>query len=169
MFGLISVVISSIAVYRFWDIKKIIAFSSILHLNIVFIGILSFLIGGIMAGIVTSFTHGIVASLLFYVFGYIISMCYSRLSFIVLSFGRWLLILIVILSNTSFPGSFSFIAELLSLISICGISYVILVIILVSLLLAVYYWFIQINLSKFSIIFFSFNFLVRSLIVFINL
>jgi len=56
--SLIGVLIVSCSCFRFFDLKKIIAFSSILHLNLTLVSIYSLNSIGVLSGIITSISHG---------------------------------------------------------------------------------------------------------------
>jgi len=64
--SLIGVVYASITAIKQTDLKKIIAYSSIAHMNLVILGIFSGNIIGIEAAILQSVSHGFVASALFF-------------------------------------------------------------------------------------------------------
>lgn len=121
--------------FRYFDLKKVIALSSVIHLNIAFISIYSFNNTSILANIVISLTHSLSSISLFLLIGLVINRTYSRYldSFFFINSVVRSIILLFILANLSFPGSINFISELLILIAIYSIHYLLL---LITLLLA---------------------------------
>jgi len=65
---------SAIICLRQIDFKKLIAYSSIVHMNFALLGILSWTSNGLMGGIISSISHGLVSSALFFCSG----MLYDR-------------------------------------------------------------------------------------------
>jgi len=120
LFGLLIITCSC---FRYFDLKKIIAFSSILHLNLVLISMLSFNSCGLLSGIFISFSHSFSSISLFLFIGLIINKTYSRYidSIFMLDIIIRALLMLFILSNLNVPGSINFIGELLSFISIFSI------------------------------------------------
>ena len=123
-FSIIGLFLISCLSFRFIDLKKIIAFSSILHLNITLISIYSFNLIGLLCGIIISISHAFSSVSLFLFISLLFLKTYSRyfdsLFFISSTFRSFLLLFL--LANFSFPGSFNFIAELLTLITIALIT-----------------------------------------------
>ena len=109
--------------FRYFDIKKIIAFSSILHLNLTLISIISFNSCGLLSGIFISFSHSFSSIALFLLVGLLINKTYTRYidSIFMLDLIIRLLFILFILSNLNIPGSINFLGEILSLISILSI------------------------------------------------
>ena len=77
-FSLLGIFIVLGCSFRCFDIKKIIGFSSILHLN--FILVIIFLINyfSLLSGIITSLSHGFCSVGLFLISGILINKSYSR-------------------------------------------------------------------------------------------
>ena len=71
-------IIVSCSCFRFFDLKKIIAFSSILHLNLTLVSIYSFTSIGLLCGILTSISHGFCSVSLFLFAGVLMNKTYSR-------------------------------------------------------------------------------------------
>ena len=65
----ISVIFISIIILQQIDLKKIIAYSSIAHMNFVVIGLFSNNVYGIEGGIFTMLSHGLISSMLFFCIG----------------------------------------------------------------------------------------------------
>jgi len=118
-----SVFWSSIVCLRQIDIKKIIAYSSVVHMNISLIGL--FLSGayGICGCILLSISHGFISGGLFFLAGFIYDRFNTRN---LLYFGGLCKIMplmsffffVFLLANSSFPGFLSFIGELFVLIGL---------------------------------------------------
>jgi len=64
--AVISVIFTSFTAIRQTDFKRIVAYTSIAHMNLVIIGIFSFNIIGLEGSILQSLSHGFVASALFF-------------------------------------------------------------------------------------------------------
>jgi proton-translocating NADH-quinone oxidoreductase chain M len=115
------IVYTSLTAIRQTDFKRIIAYTSIAHMNLVMLGIFSFNIIGIEGAILQSISHGFVASALFLIIGIVYDRHHTRLvkyygglasvmpiySFIFLFFT---------MSNIGLPGTSSFVGEFLILI-----------------------------------------------------
>ena len=72
------VIIVSCSCFRYFDLKKIIAFSSILHLNLTLVSIYSLSSIGLLCGILTSISHGFSSVSLFLFGGVLMNKTYSR-------------------------------------------------------------------------------------------
>ena len=64
--GLVSIVYSSLVIFRLLDIKKIIAYSSIAHMNLMLLGLFSLTLEGIMGSCFLMIGHGLISGLLFF-------------------------------------------------------------------------------------------------------
>nr|NP_038174.1 NADH dehydrogenase subunit 4 [Synura synuroidea]AAF36940.1 NADH dehydrogenase subunit 4 [Synura synuroidea] len=120
---IIGILYSSFTAIRQTDIKRIIAYSSIAHMNLVVLGIFSFNIIGLEGSILQSLSHGFVSGGMFLLVGILYDRYHSRLlyyygglvhvmplySFFFLAFT---------LANIATPGTSSFVGEFLLL---CGI------------------------------------------------
>ena len=118
--GVIGIIYSSLACIRQIDIKRIIAYSSIAHMNLSMIGLFTNEIEGIMGGVYMMLSHGIVSGSLFGLVG----MIYERYKTRVLKYYRGLTIMMPILgtvfmlltlANIAIPGTSSYVGELLVL------------------------------------------------------
>ena len=78
IFTLLGVLIITCSCFRYFDLKKIIAFSSILHLNLVLVSCLSFNSCGLLSGIFISLSHSFSSIALFLLAGLLINKTYSR-------------------------------------------------------------------------------------------
>ena len=146
--ALISVIFSSLIAIRQTDIKRIIAYASISHMNIIMIGLYSFDSIGIYGAIYQSVSHALVSSALFLLIGILYDRYKSRL----LSYYSGLtqtmpmfssFFLFFILANISFPLTSNFIGELLIFIGISKLNLGLLILSLFSIILNSIYslWF----------------------------
>lgn len=118
--SLIGVVYASITAIKQTDLKKIIAYSSIAHMNLVVLGIFSGNIIGIEAAILQSVSHGFVASALFFLIGILYNRYHSRLLYYYGGIVHIMplysfFMLFFTMSNIALPGTSSFIGEFLLL------------------------------------------------------
>jgi proton-translocating NADH-quinone oxidoreductase chain M len=123
VFALISIIAASLNAIRQTDLKRIIAYSSIAHMNIVVIGIFSFNIIGLSGALVQSVSHGFVSGALFFLIGIIYSKYHTR--YIYYYSGLMQLIplysiffLFFTLANIAFPGTSNFIGEFVILLGV---------------------------------------------------
>lgn len=119
--SIISVLYSSLTTIRQVDLKRIIAYSSVAHMNFSLLGLFSNSIQGIVGGIILSISHGFVASALFLCIGILydrhhtrLLRYYSGLTLVMPMFS--IIFLFFSLSNLGLPGTSSFIGELLVLV-----------------------------------------------------
>lgn len=118
--AVVGIIYTSFTAVRQSDFKRIIAYTSIAHMNLVTLGIFSFNTEGIEGAILQSLSHGFVASGLFLVIGVV----YDRYRTRIIQYYGGLAVTMPIyvtiflfftLANISFPGTSSFIGELLIL------------------------------------------------------
>jgi proton-translocating NADH-quinone oxidoreductase chain M len=121
--GVVSIVYASLITIRQIDLKKIIAYSSVAHMNLGTVGIFSLNLQGLQGSILLMVSHGIVSSALFFLVG----MLYSRKSSKLLDYYGGLVTKMPIfttfffffsLANLAFPGTANFVGELLILIGV---------------------------------------------------
>ena len=115
------VVYTSFTAMRQTDFKRIIAYTSVAHMNLVIIGIFSFTIIGLEGAILQSLSHGFVASALFLIIGVVYERYHTRMvkyyGGLVHTMPIFILIfLIFTLANIGLPGTSSFIGEFLILL-----------------------------------------------------
>jgi len=123
---ILGIIYSSLTTIRQVDLKRIIAYSSVAHMNYVVLGIFSNTIEGIQGSILLMISHGLVSSALFICIGLIYDRYGSKS---IIYFGGLtqimplfsIIFLFLSFSNISFPGTSGFIGELLILIG-CFIS-----------------------------------------------
>lgn len=121
MISLISILYSSLATLRQIDLKRIIAYSSVAHMNFSMLGLFSNTLQGLVGGLFLSISHGFVASALFLCIGVLydrhhtrLIKYYSGLTTIMPIFSS--IFLFFSLSNLGLPGTSSFVGELLILL-----------------------------------------------------
>jgi len=79
--GVVGVLYTSFTAIRQTDLKRIIAYSSIAHMNLVVIGIFSFNILGVEGAILQSISHGFVSAAMFLLIGMLYNRYHSRFLF----------------------------------------------------------------------------------------
>ena len=118
--SVIGIVYASFTAIRQSDFKRIIAYTSIAHMNLVIIGIFSFNSMGLEGAVFQSLSHGFVASALFLVIGIVYDRYHTRIvkyySGLASVMPIYTLIFVFFtMANISFPGTSSFIGEFLIL------------------------------------------------------
>ena len=120
---ILSILYGSFSTIRQIDLKKIIAYSSIVHMNFAIIGLFCNNIIGYQGSLFLMISHGIISSALFFCIGIIYDRYHTRVLYyygglvqIMPIFST--IFLIFTLSNMGFPGTSGFIGEILILISI---------------------------------------------------
>jgi NADH-quinone oxidoreductase subunit M len=119
-FAILGILYTCLTAIRQIDLKKIIAYSSVGHMNIVLLGILAGNVEALQGAIFQMLSHGIVSGALFFCVGVLYERYSVRslkyfggLSFFLPFFS--LIFLIFSLANISFPLTSSFIGEFLIL------------------------------------------------------
>lgn len=121
--SILAIIYASLTTIRQIDLKRIIAYSSVAHMNYVTLGIFSFNIQGVEGSILLMLSHGLVSSALFLIVG----MLYDRFKTRVIRYFSGLtqlmplfsiFFLFLTFSNISFPGTSGFIGEMLILMGI---------------------------------------------------
>jgi NADH-quinone oxidoreductase subunit M len=145
---LISIFHSCIIGIRQTDIKRIIAYASIAHMNLIVIGLFSFNNLGIYGGIFQSVSHGIVASGLFFLVGILYTRYKSRIIQYYSGLAQVMPLysfsfLFFTMANISFPLTSNFIGELLLFLGISKIGFYMLFLSLLSIIFNTIYslWF----------------------------
>ncbi len=115
---LLSIGFASLMALRQTDIKRIIAYSSIAHMNFALLGYFSLNVYGLIGGLLIIISHGIVSASLFFLVGYIYTRFQTRLLYYYSGLAQVLplfitFLFIFIISNFSFPLSSNFIGEIL--------------------------------------------------------
>jgi len=124
---ILGVVYASLTAIRQTDVKRIIAYSSIAHMNLITIGLFSFNCVGLEGALLQTISHGFVSGGLFFLVGILYSRYGSRSIFY---YGGLVSVmplyatafLIFTLANIALPMTSSFIAEFMLLIGIFKIN-----------------------------------------------
>jgi proton-translocating NADH-quinone oxidoreductase chain M len=148
LFCVLSVIYASLTAIRQTDLKRIIAYSSVAHMNVVLIGVFSCNIYGIQGSVFLMLSHGVVSSALFFMVGILYRQhstrllnYYGGLSSKMPLFSTYLVLFC--LANVGTPGSCNFIGELLIFVSLVDKNFFVLVVTMLSVVLSVSYtlWF----------------------------
>lgn len=117
------VIYASLTALRQNDLKRVIAYASIAHMNLIVIGIFSLSVYAIQGAIFQMISHGLVASLLFLMVGILYDRSgtrlisnYSGLAVIMPTFASYFLIATV--ANMAFPLTCNFVGEVLLFLGI---------------------------------------------------
>lgn len=118
--SVIGVIYASLSALRQTDLKRIIAYSSVAHMNLVTLGVFAFNNVGLEGSIVQSVSHGFVSGGMFFLIGIIYSRYHSRNLYyyggIVHTMPIYSLIfLIFTMANIALPGTSSFTGEFMLL------------------------------------------------------
>lgn len=116
----LGIIYASFTAIRQIDLKRIIAYSSIAHMNLIVIGIFSFNFLGFEGALFQSISHGFVSSALFFLIGILYSRYHTRSLYYYSGLVQIMPIfsfyfLFFTMSNIALPGTSSFIGELLLL------------------------------------------------------
>ena len=120
---IISILYSSLTAIRQTDLKRIIAYASVAHMNFIVLGLFSFTYQGLEGSLIQMLSHGLVSSGLFFSIGCLYDRYHTRfinyyggLAHTMPIFST--ILFIYVLSNMSIPGSSSFIGEILLLVGV---------------------------------------------------
>lgn len=135
--ALISILYSSLTALRQLDLKRVIAYSSIAHMNFGVLGLFSFYKAGICGSIFLMIGHGLVSSALFVVIGCF----YFRYKTRIIDYYGGMatpmpklctLFFLFSISNFAFPGTVNFVGELLVLVGMLPITRLFLILVLLA-------------------------------------
>ncbi len=120
--SLLGVVYTSLTAIRQTDLKRLIAYTSVAHMNLVIIGLFTGTVVGVEAAILQSLSHGFVSSALFLIIGVLYDRFHSRVVKYYGGLTHTMPIFIIIflfftMANLGLPGTSSFVGEFLLLIS----------------------------------------------------
>jgi len=116
--SIIAIIYTSLTAIRQTDMKRVIAYASVAHMNLILLGMFSLTIEGIEGSILQMLSHGLVSSALFLCIGVLYDRYHSRL----ISYYSGLvhrmpifisIFLLYIMANIALPGTSSFVGELL--------------------------------------------------------
>lgn len=118
--SVIAVLYTSLTAIRQVDLKKVIAYASISHMNLVILGLFNYTTIGVLGSVFLMLSHGIVSSGLFFCVGVLYDRYHTRLlryyggiAYTMPLFSVCFFVLT--LSNFSFPGTSNFVGEFLVL------------------------------------------------------
>ena len=120
LFAIVGIVYTSFTAIRQTDFKRIIAYTSVAHMNLVMIGLFSFNTISLEGALLQSLSHGFVASALFFIIGVVYERHHTRM---VKYYGGLVhtmplytfVFLFFTMSNIGLPGTGSFVGEFLIL------------------------------------------------------
>lgn len=140
----IGVFYCSLIAIRQVDFKKIIAYSSVVHMNFLIIGLFSFNFISYIGSIYMMIAHGITSSALFFLAGILYDRFKSRIVFyysgLVFTMPLYsLFFFFFFFSNFGFPGSINFIGEIMILFGIINYSFFFFLLILFSFFFSILY------------------------------
>jgi proton-translocating NADH-quinone oxidoreductase chain M len=143
-FGIISILFASITAVRQADFKRIIAYSSIAHMNFTIIGIFIIVTKSIAGSILVMLGHGLISTGMFFIVGILYDRHHSRL---VRYYGGLVQVMpllavfffIFTLGNIGFPGTFNFLGELLVMVGVIEQNIFVTLCIGLSILLGIFY------------------------------
>jgi NADH:ubiquinone oxidoreductase subunit 4 (subunit M) len=142
---IVSIIYTSFATIRQVDIKRIIAYSSVSHMNIAIIGIMLCSPISLSGSLSIMLGHGIVSGGLFFLIGMLYDRFKTKLVFYYSGIYHCMPLFsaaffLLVLGNISMPGTCNFIGESLVLIStINSLNYLLLVVISISIFLCSFY------------------------------
>ena len=121
--SIFGIIYTSLTAIRQTDMKRIIAYASVAHMNLIIIGIFAFNLQGIEGSILQMISHGFVSSGLFLCIGNLYDRYHTRIihyySGIVHTMPFFTMIFFIyILANISIPGMSSFVGEFLIFLGI---------------------------------------------------
>jgi len=121
--SLIGIIFASCPSFRYYDLKKMIAFSSIIHLNLSFSSMMCMNACGIIAAIISSIGHSFSSNLLSMFAGLLINKVYTRYydSLFMLDQTMRTILPFGLLTNLGFAMTLNLVGEMFALISLFSI------------------------------------------------
>jgi NADH-quinone oxidoreductase subunit M len=121
--AVLGIVYASLTALRQTDMKRIVAYSSIAHMNTVVLGIFSFNVIGVQGSIFQSLSHGFVSGGMFLLIGILYSRYHTRFLYYYGGLVHTMpifstIFLIFTLANIALPGTSSFVGEFLLLLGV---------------------------------------------------
>jgi proton-translocating NADH-quinone oxidoreductase chain M len=119
--SILGIVYASLTAVRQTDLKRIVAYTSVAHMNLVMLGLFSFNVIGLEGAMLQSLSHGFVSSALFLIIGVVYDRHHTRM---VKYYGGLVhtmpiftvIFLFFTMANIGLPGTSSFVGEFLLLI-----------------------------------------------------
>jgi NADH-quinone oxidoreductase subunit M len=123
--GILGVIYTSLTAVRQSDIKRVIAYASVAHINITLVGLFSFVAEAMEGAIFQIIAHGLVSGGLFFCVGVLYDRHHTRLipyySGVTHSMPLFVTaFLILTIANIGFPGTISFPGEFIILTGVWG-------------------------------------------------
>ena len=123
LLSILGVIYTSLSAIRQTDLKRIIAYSSVAHMNLVTLGIFSFNTLGLEGSILQSISHGFVSGGMFLLVGIVYERYHSRFLYYYGGLVHVMpvyaaLLLVFTMANIAVPGTSSFVGEFLLLAGI---------------------------------------------------
>jgi NADH:ubiquinone oxidoreductase subunit 4 (subunit M) len=142
--SILGVIYGSLTTLRQTDLKRIIAYSSVAHMNAMTIGIFSYNQQGIEGAIFLMISHGIVSSGLFFCIGFLYDRYHSRLikyySGLVITMPIFTAsFLLLSLANMGFPLTSNFVGELILFCGLFQVDFLITLLIATGIVLSAIY------------------------------
>jgi len=143
-FAIISIIYASLTTIRQIDMKRIIAYSSVAHMNLVVLGIFSGNTQGIAGSIFLMIAHGIVSAALFFLIGVLYDKYGTRIVYYYGGLVQTMPIfatqfLIFSFANVGLPGTCNFIGELVVFIGLIDRNFFVAFIAVTGVILSVLY------------------------------
>jgi proton-translocating NADH-quinone oxidoreductase chain M len=143
-FAIVSIIYASLTTIRQIDMKRIIAYSSVAHMNLVVLGIFSGNIQGVSGSIFLMLAHGVVSSSLFFLIGVVYDKYGTRLIYYYGGLVQTMPLfathlLFFCMANIGLPGTCSFIGELIIFIGLVEQNFIVLLISVTGVVLSVLY------------------------------
>lgn len=125
--AILSIIFCSLTAIRCLDLKKIIAYSSVAHMNFAILGLFSNTVYGLHGALLLFLGHGLISSALFFLIGVLYDTYGTRSLYYFSGMSQLspvfsIAFFFFTLANISFPGTINFNAEILVLISIFFVS-----------------------------------------------
>lgn len=125
--SVIAVVYTSLTAIRQTDMKRVIAYASVAHMNLILLGMFSLTIEGIEGSILQMLSHGLVSSALFLCVGVLYDRYHTRLISYYSGLAHRMplfvtIFLLYIMANIALPGTSSFVGEFLILLGIFSVN-----------------------------------------------
>jgi proton-translocating NADH-quinone oxidoreductase chain M len=138
--AVIAVIYTSITALRQSDIKRVIAYASVAHINITLVGLFSGTGLGLEGSIYQILSHGLVSGALFLCVGVIYDRYHTRVIFYYSGLAQVIPVFVAfflffIMANIALPGTSSFVGEFLILVGIGQVNFLVAIIASVSIVL----------------------------------
>jgi proton-translocating NADH-quinone oxidoreductase chain M len=121
LISVVAVIYTSITALRQSDMKRVIAYASIAHINITLLGLFSFSIIGVEGSVLQMLSHGIVSGALFFCVGVLYDRHHTKLIFYYSGLVQTIPVfvcffLLFTMANIGLPGTSSFVGEFMILL-----------------------------------------------------